>query len=358
LEVDQAMRIGITMPSRTAALERIPEYARLADAAGFDSVWAYELYRNPFSMLCASALTTTRATLATGLAAAFSRSPFEAANSAADVDELSNGRMLLGVGTGVPEFLQAFHSADASRPVARMSEYIDVLRRSWQYLATGEAEAFEGSHYRFTPPPLNPWGVRPGGRERIPVYLAAMRPKLLELAGRKADGWVGYLATPKFLEQRVRPPIAAGARAAGRDPAEIDLAAEVICSVSPDRDVAMRRARIHVGFYLAHPVSDVVVEVHGLEEQVGAIRQSLMTDGLAALERTDDSLVEAFSISGTPEEARQRLSEYEDFSHLVLHTPYIPPLTAEESEDAYRNIVETFGPVAAQTEPLAGSVTG
>jgi alkanesulfonate monooxygenase SsuD/methylene tetrahydromethanopterin reductase-like flavin-dependent oxidoreductase (luciferase family) len=174
-----------------------------------------------------------------------------------------------------------------------------------------------------------------------------MRPKLMGLCGEKADGWLGYLATPQFIDERVRPAIAAGAARAGRDPSEVQIATEIICSVSPDRELAYRRARIHVGFYVAHPVSDVVVEVHGLQDDVAAVRQALMTEGLAGLERTPDSLVEAFTITGTPEEARQKLADWEHaYDDLVLHTPYVPPLDADESEDAYRNIIDAFGEVA------------
>lgn len=340
-------QLGITMPTRTAALDRIPEYARWADEAGLDSVWDYELYRNPFSMLCTCALTTKKVTLATGLAAAFPRSPFELANAMADVDELSDGRALLGLGTGVPEFLEAFHSTDAKNMVGRMREYIDVLRLSWEHLYSGEPASYEGKHYRFASPPFNPWGGRNMVRSQIPIYLAGMRPKLLGLVGEKADGWMGYLATPKFIDERVRPAIADGAQRAGRDPSEVTIATEVICSVSPDRDEAYRRARIHVGFYVAHPVSDVVVEIHGLKAEQQAIQQTLMTKGFAGLVETDDKLVETFSITGTPEEARQKLDAWKDaYDHLILHTPYVPPLEAQESEDAYRNIVDAFGPVA------------
>src|SRR5439155_25598706 len=165
-EADHMQRLGVTMPTRTAAMSRFPEYARWADEAGFDSVWDYQLYRNPFTMLCTAALTTRRATLATGLVGAFMRSPFETANLAADVDELSEGRMLMGLGAGVPEFLTAFHSTDFAKPVARMREYIDCLRLSWEYLSTGEAETYEGRHYRFEAPPFNPWGLRPLPRPR------------------------------------------------------------------------------------------------------------------------------------------------------------------------------------------------
>src|SRR5437773_1474308 len=114
------MSLGITIPSRAIKFEKVAELAAYADAGGFDSVWDYEVYRNPFTMLCTAAVTTSRAQLGTGLAAGFSRSPFECANAAADVDELSGGRLLLGIGTGVPEFLSAFHSTYTDRPLARM----------------------------------------------------------------------------------------------------------------------------------------------------------------------------------------------------------------------------------------------
>jgi len=336
------LKLGITMPSRTAPLSRIPDYARMADEAGFDSVWTYELYRNPFAMLALSALTTSNAELCTGLATAFTRSPFEAANAAADVDEASGGRMKLGLGTGVPEFLGAFHSTDFKRPIKRLSEYVEVLRRSWAYLAGEQVQAFEGAYYQFAAPPINPWGLRDMVRPQIPILVAGMRPQLLKLCGAKADGWIGYLWTPKFFEQVVLPNITEGARSAGRDPDALDLACEIICCVHPDRDVALARAKKHVGFYIAHPVSDVVAEIEGVQDLVHGLRVSMMQKGLAAFEDTPEELVELFSITGTPEECRQKLDKYKGLPHLALHTSYVPPFTAEESEDCYLQIIDAF----------------
>lgn len=337
------MKLGITMPSRTAAMWRIPEYARMAQDAGFHSVWTYEVYRNPFAMLSTCALATDGIALGTGLAAAFSRSPFEAANAAADVDELSGGRMVLGLGTGVPEFLQAFHSTDFERPVGRLREYVECVRRSWAYLGGEEVEAYEGEAYRFSPPPINPWGRRELARPQIPILLAAMRPQLLSLCGQVGDGWIGYLATPRFVEEKVLPGIEKGCQKAGRDIAAMDIAADVICTPHPDRDEAMRRARLHVGFYVAHPVSDVVAELHGVQDDVNALRGLMMKKGLAAFAETPESLVELFAIAGTPEECRQQLDAYQALPHVVLHPPYVPPFTAAESEDCYQQILETFG---------------
>ena len=209
------MRIGVTLPSRKGPISSVGDKARRAEEAGFQSVWTYEVYRNPFTLLSVAAAATERATLGTGLAAAFSRSPFEAANAAADIDDMSGGRMLFGLGSGVPEFLRAFHSSDAEHPVGRMSEYIDVLRLSWEYLATGGADRLEGQHYRFLAPRVNPWGERELPRRQIPIGLAAMGPKLIELCGRKADAWLGYFTTKKYVEEFVREHLEIGAREGG-----------------------------------------------------------------------------------------------------------------------------------------------
>lgn len=346
------MQLGITMPTRIGPMDRFPEWAELADRAGFDSLWTYEIYRNPYAMLTQVAPRTTNVTLATGLAGAFPRSPFEAANAAADVDEMSDGRMLIGMGTGVPEFLQAFHSQGFEKPVARMRDFIQCMRLSWEYLATGEADDYDGEHYRFIKPPFNPWGLRELPRERIPIYLASLGPVMTRLAGEVADGWMAYLVTPRYIEEHVLPRLAEGAKRAGRDVSDIPIALEVICSVHTNREIAYRRSRIQVGLYCAHPVSDGAVELYGLEAERDAVRHAFMTKGFDGLADTSDKLVDAFSITGTPEEARQKYDQWTTgpISHLILHTPYAPPLAAEESEDCYRYNVEAFSRNTAGAE--------
>ena len=351
-------RIGISMPSRTAHLRKIPEYARAADEAGFHSVWSYELYKNPFAMLCTAALETKQATLGTGLAAAFCRSPFEAANAAADVDELSNGRMLLGLGTGLPDAQHGYHSVPLGRWVGRMREYIRCLRLSWEYLHQGEVEPFEGEHFRFTPPEVNPWGLRELVRPEIPVYLAAHGPMMMQLAGEVADGWMATLTTPRWIEERVLPELERGARRSSRDVSDVAIAVEVVCSVHPDRELAYRRAKIHVGLYCLNPLMDDVVEMHGLEAEREAVQAAVAERGLDALTETDEKLVDALAICGTPEEGRQKLAAWQEtIPHIIFHTPYVPPLTAEESEDTYLNIVSAFAQVATDTPRENGATS-
>ena len=333
------MKLGITMPTRTVELRRVGQYAKWAEEAGLDSAWDWELYRNPFTMLTMAALETDRVMLGTGLSVAGSRSPFEMANVAADIDDLSNGRMLLGIGSGVTEFLGAFHCNPNNKPLTRMTEYIECLRLSWQYLSNGDTPSFEGEFYQFVSPPFNPWGLRHLERESIPIYLGAIGPKMLQLVGRKADGWIGYLGTPSYVADHVRPLISQAADDAGRSIGDIDLMLELICSVHPDRDVAVGRARRHVGFYVSHPSSDPIVEFAGLSDEVNELRMRMMTEGLSAFENCSDKLIETFSLTGTPDEVAARLSDWEGIvDHLVLHTPYVPPFTAQDSEDSYRQI--------------------
>jgi alkanesulfonate monooxygenase SsuD/methylene tetrahydromethanopterin reductase-like flavin-dependent oxidoreductase (luciferase family) len=325
-------------------LRGVAEYARRAEQAGFASAWAYEIYRSPLVMLAGAAMTTKRITLGTGIASAFSRSPFEVACAAADLDDLTGGRFIFGVGTGAPEALRAFHNTKATEPVARMREYIDVVRRSWEYLATSKAERFEGRHYRFAPPQLNPWGERELVRPDIPIWLAAMGPKMLQLCGEQASGWLGYFATPELLDEYVRPNLAKGAKRGHRDAGDIEIFVELVCSISPDRELAMARARRQVGYYAIHPITDRIVERYGLLDAVHDLRARLAKDGLAAFDHTDDRLVDLLSITGTPEEARQKLAAYGNHvDHIALHTPYVPPLSAEDAADGFDNIIRTFG---------------
>ena len=122
------------------------------------------------------------------------------------------------------------------------------------------------------------------------------------------------------------------------------MASETICSVHEDRKVAMQRARIQVGLYACNHVSDAVVQFEGLAEDRDAVLAAVMERGLAvAAEVTSDALVHALSITGTPDEVREKFAAFDNaLDHVILHTPYVPPLTNEETEDAYRNIVRTF----------------
>jgi probable F420-dependent oxidoreductase len=342
-------KIGVSLPMLNQPYEQYAKFAALAEDAGFDSVWDYEFYRNPFITHALNAGATCRIQLGTGIATAATRTPFEMANAAADVDEISGGRTLLGLSTGGAGWMEHFTGTDIDRPLTRLREYIHIVRQLWNHFETDEPFDFQGKIYRASSPPLNPWGTRNLVRPTIPIYLAGLKQGMARLAGEIADGVFGFLPTPSFIEQHVIPNVALGAAKAGRDPADIEVTALVICSVSDDREEAIRRARINVGNYVAYPVSNTVIEFMGLQEDRDHVLMRLLSEGPAALETAaSDELVRTFAIAGTPDEAAEQLEAYRGvLPHIVLHTPYVPPIDQASSEDAFRSMVRTFASVNA-----------
>jgi probable F420-dependent oxidoreductase len=342
-------KIGVSLPMLNQPYEQYAKFAALAEDAGFDSVWDYEFYRNPFITHALNARATSRIQLGTGIATAATRTPFEMANAAADVDEISGGRTLLGLSTGGAGWMEHFTGTDIDRPLTRLREYIHIVRQLWDHFQTDEPFAFQGKIYRASSPPLNPWGTRNLVRPKIPIYLAGLKQGMARLAGEIADGVFGFLPTPSFIEQHVIPNLAVGAAKAGRDPADIEVTALVICSISDDREEAIRRARINVGNYVAYPVSNTVIEFMGLQEDRDHVLMRLLSEGPAALATAaSDELVRTFAIAGTPDEAAEQLEAYQGvLPHIVLHTPYVPPIDQASSEDAFRSMVQAFASVNA-----------
>lgn len=340
-------RLGVSMPMLNQPYEKYPEFAKLADEAGFYSLWDYEFYRNPFITHALCGRVTKNIKLGTGIAAASGRAANEMANAAADVDELSKGRAILGLSTGGAGWADCYNGSDVDHPLPRMREYIYLVRSVWQHHASGEPFEFTGRFYKGRSPPFNTFGVRQQmARPRIPIYLAGLKSKMLQLAGEVADGALGYLWTPRYIKEYVLPNVALGAQKAGRSPADVDVASLVLCSVAADRKVARRLACINVGMYVATPGGETVAEHMGLQDERNALLKALMSEGLGALERaTADALVRAFSICGTPDEAREQLAEYQGLlPHIILHTPYVPPIQQHESEAAFRAMTTALKP--------------
>ena len=344
------MKVGISMPILNQPYGKFAELAGLADAAGFDSVWDYEFFRNPFMIHATCAGSTTNIRHATGIATACSRSPFEMANAAADLDELTNGRALVGLANGAGMWTDVFNGADITHPLPRIREYIEVMRAHWKHLSDGEPFSYEGRFHKAASPAFNPWGGRQLVRAQIPIFLSAVRPRMLRLAGEIADGALGYMGTARYFNEIYRPQVAAGTEAAGRAPGDVEIAALVICSVSEDREMAMRRARIQVGNYICFPGADPMVQFEGLTEERDKILMRLLSEGMTAFDDIPEHVVKTFAVCGTFAEGREQIAEFEGaLDQIILHTPYVPPLEAAESEDAFRNTVAALAPAPAGT---------
>ncbi len=307
----------------------LAEAARLAEEAGFESVWATEFYdRSATVALAAMAEATRTIELGSAIAYAFGRTPVVLAAEARDLDELSGGRFTLGLGTGTKRMQQDWHGLDGEHPASRMEELVPLLRRLWR-LHEGPVE-HEGRFYRLNVRPTAP--PRPPVREQIPIFMAGVNARMIEAAGAVADGLVGHpLFTPEYVTEVARP-----ALARGNGP---PIAGYITTSVSEDRGAARRNAAAVIAFNSTVKTYRAVHRVGGFEAQADAIREAWSRGDFAAMaDAVTDEMIDAMALAGTPDEVRVRFEERWDG---VYRWPLLWP-PAFTGLDGVRSAVRAF----------------
>ena len=334
-------RYGIAL--FTPTIRDMLEIARLADEAGFDSLWNGEFFnRNGLVTLAAVATCTQRAKIATGIAYAYMRNPVLNATGAMDIDELSNGRLILGLGSGTRSMNETWYGEKFEpRSALKMKECVALIRKIWASHAGGGMK-FAGDYYSLNIPAyVRPYIVR----DRIPLYLAAVQKGMLRTTGEIADGLVGHpLYSRKYIAEFIRPNIEVGARRAGRSLKDIDLTTLLITAISPDREQAIRDAKNQIAFYASVKSYEGILNLHGWEEQKRAIWEHFRTFNLPKMAAAvTDDMVEQIAIAGTPEECREQIEKWKDVVDLpILYTP-TAGVKADRVRENHRLIVETFG---------------
>jgi probable F420-dependent oxidoreductase len=312
------------------------ELAQRAEAAGFASVWTAEFFnQHPFAVLGAVAQATSRIGIGTAIANAFTRSPVVHASAALDLDELSAGRMTLGLGSGTRRMNEEWYGVPFSKPAARMAECCAVIRALFD-AKDGVGFRFEGDFHRLAIPVYS----RPGApRARVPLAIAAVNRRMVESAGGVADALIGHpIASRRWHRERTLPWLRAAEAAAGRATGACRLLPYVLTSIQPDRALARRDARGQIGFYFTVSVYRSVLEFHGLPEVADACRRALARfDVRAMAEAIPDALVDEIAVAGTPDEARERLAAWRELSaEPLLYAPTVgvPPERVRANLDA------------------------
>ncbi|MEW6299577.1 MAG: LLM class flavin-dependent oxidoreductase [Thermodesulfobacteriota bacterium] len=327
----------------TPTLKDMIHIAQLADEAGFDSVWNGEFFnRNGLVTLAAVAVHTRRVKVATGIAYAYMRNPVLNATGAMDIDELSGGRMILGLGSGTKSMNEGWYGQPFEpRSAAKMKECVALIRKIWASHKGGGVR-FAGEFYRIHIPAfVRPYAVR----DRIPVYLAAVQKGMLRTTGEVADGLVGHpLYSRRYLSEFIRPNLAIGAARAGRSLSALDTATLLITAISHDRQQAIQEAKNQIAFYASVKSYEGILNLHGWEQQKLAIWGHFKTFNLAKMaEAVTDDMVEQIAIAGTPAECREQLHKWDGLVDLpILYTP-TAGVRAERVVENHRLIVETFG---------------
>lgn len=325
----------IGLVATAGGVRDVAEAARLAEAAGFSSVWATEFYdRSAPVALAAMAHATREIELGSAIAYAFGRTPIVLAAEARDLDELTAGRLILGLGTGTRRMQQEWHGLDGEHPASRMEELVPLVR-SVLRLHEGPIE-HQGRFYRLRVTPTAP--VSPPLRTDLPIYMAGVNPRMVEAAGRVADGLVGHpLFTPEYVSEVARPALARGAERAGRS-GPVPIAGYLTCSVG-DAEQARRDAAAIVAFNSTVKTYEVVHRLHGFEPQVEAIRAAWKQGDFGAMvEAVSDEMLDTIALAGTPAEVRRRFAER--WSGLYERTLLWPP--AFRGLDGVRAVVDAF----------------
>jgi probable F420-dependent oxidoreductase len=324
------------------AIADLVEQARLAEEAGFEAVWLTDFYnRDAFVRMAMVGQATSRIKIASGIAYAFARSPVMTAAAAADVDEITKGRVILGLGTGTRRMQESWYALKYEAPAKKAAEVIRLLRELWK-APPNRPFRFQGDFY---PIAIDLFG-RPGRvRDSIPIYLAGVNKLMVRAAGEVADGLVGHpLYSRRYLEERVRPAVAEGLARAGRDASSFDLAGYVITSISEDREQAREEAGRQIGFYATTYTYYPILDLHGWETEKSAIRAAFERFDLAGMgAAVSDDMIDQISIAGTPDDCREKLKAYEGLlDHALLYPPSIGVRPDRVSEN-YRLIRENFG---------------
>jgi alkanesulfonate monooxygenase SsuD/methylene tetrahydromethanopterin reductase-like flavin-dependent oxidoreductase (luciferase family) len=264
---------------------------------------------------------------------------------ALDVDEMSRGRFVLGLGSGVRRLNEDWHNARFGTPVPHLRETVRNIRLFWETCTTGQEMRVDGEHE-----PMRVRGYQrpfPVTRPDIPIYLAAMGPYATRLAGEVADGWISLeICSPAYLVERIVPELVAGAaRTESRTRADVDVVVSACCSIDDDPAVAYRRAAGLVGFYASVKTYADFFAFHGLagdqQAVIDTFRAGASSDDLAG--SVSRPMVDALTLTGSRDEVAARVAAYDGVADSVKLSPPTHGLPAGETRAAQEQIIGLIG---------------
>ena len=290
----------------TEDLSRVGDIARRAVAGGYDGLWTAETQHDPFLPLVLAAEHSETLELGTGIAVAFARNPMTLAHLAWDLQNFSEGRFILGLGSQIKAHIRLRFSMEWSKPAARMREMILAIRAIWRAWGQGTPLDFKGEFYThiLMTPFFDP-GPQPFGSP--PIYLAAVGPHMTRVAGEVADGLLAHgFTTESYLREVTLPTLAEGANRAGRSVDEVVVSLPVfVVTGANDQETAVSRdaVRQQIAFYGSTPAYRGVLEHHGwgdLQTDLTRMSKRGSWEEMAAL--IDDDILYTFAVVGSPAE--------------------------------------------------------
>lgn len=333
----------------TLQLDDVNEVARLArqaEDAGFGLAWGIDTPRsNAFVHLAAMAANTKKIQIGSGIARAFVRGPLQTAAAAVDLDRLSHGRMVLGLGSGTRKQNLFELGVPIDHPASQIRELIQIIRQVWALNGQGALD-FQGKFYR-----LNARGftLTTPLRQDLPIYLAAVNHFMLRAAGEVADGLAGHPCfSVKYLKEVVLPQLAIGWQRAGKGRKDYTITSWIITNIDSDRKQARREAAYQIGFYMSTRSYGGLMDFHGWQKEKEAIRAAFFEkrDMEAVADAVSDEMIDTLAIAGTPDDCRKQLQRYREVLDFpTLYTAGVGPARTVPQERVGENleaIIRTF----------------
>ena len=289
------MRIACSLGS-LLSVEEVLQCTEIASKTGIDSIWIPETWgMENFSMLGAVANNTKTQKIGSSIINIYSRSPSTIAMGSATIDTLSNGRLILGLGTSSVPIVEDFHGQKFENPVQRMREYVEIIRLSLMKKQINySGKIFDLKNFTLLIEPK---------RKSIPIYLAAINEKMVNLCWEIGDGVIFYLRPIDEMKETI---------SKMQSQKNIDVACQIITCISNDSEEAIQRAKKTVAFYISvGKIYRDFLSNNGFKNETSNIFEDYEKSGFKFNhELVTDSMLNSLCISGSPEEAKIQLEKF------------------------------------------------
>jgi probable F420-dependent oxidoreductase len=295
------------------SLREVPEIARAAEGLGFDGLWTQETDHEPFLGAALAAEHTTRLTIGTSIALAFTRSPTELAYLTWDLAQLSGGRFVLGLGTQVKAHITRRFGMPWDAPAPKLREVIGAIRAVWASWSEQRPLDFRGRYFSLSL--MTPFFTPPGPPPRLHIETAGVGARMCRLAGEVADGFhVHPFHTRRYLREVVAPAIEAGLARRGRARGDFVINAHVFVATGAAEEVARYKEEIRraVAFYGSTPSYRPLLDFHGWTDVGQELSRRAARGQWSAMSTlVTDEMLGHFALWGPPDEVAGRLhAEY------------------------------------------------
>jgi len=325
------------LPARAVA-----EAARLQEAAGLAGTFAAQVFGPPFAPLAAAAAGTEKLLLASGIAIALTRSPFETAMAAIDLDRMSEGRFILGLGSSVKAWTQGLFGMPYSEPVAQLRETVAAIRHVVAGAHTGQIRPFNGRYWQLDFSELQ--APPPPPRTHIPIWISALRGAMTRLGAEIGDGVIGHpIWSTQWARTVLVDELKAGLARGQRERKDIEVNLWFWATPNRDAKQSIEDGRAVVAFYAGIAQYEPYFAAHGFAEHCRRMQDAVQRGAYQTMAATvPDEMVETFVLTGTPDSVRRKGDAMWEVADSVCIIPPLLSLAPDQTSAYFQTIAETL----------------